>query len=444
MRLVQKIGWAAWLLIAVSCGARTWAQTGGQPGTTTVADTVLTAGGTAAAGTVSVSWGAFVTSAGVPVAAGSLSVTLGSGGALSIPLLPNADATPLGSFYTAVFHLSDGITSREFWVVPVTSSGTVPLAAIRNQALPTSVAMQTVSKAYVDTTVAKAMAGTRPGGPVPYLLKSGDTMTGPLTLGGDPASALQAADKHYVDALAGNGLTNGSTAGGDLSGTFPAPQVKAVHAVAGSLDGVTIGGTSAAPLTGTRVTATTSSSTLPGFVDGQVQIYGVTNAPICNLCTYVSGASMFGLGQVYAQSTLIANDGNTAQDSIAFYLGKAPDTGGNASDADFYWGAGLFSMATASAVGWSAQANGYAGTAGAPQPGLQAQLSSPAAGVVSCDSGSKGNHACTLVAGAFHEALTTPASSSASCAAGDFTDDASFHYVCVADGQWKRVALSSF
>ena len=44
----------------------------------------------------------------------------------------------------------------------------------------------------------------------------------------------------------------------------------------------------------------------------------------------------------------------------------------------------------------------------------------------------------------YHEALSTPASSSASCSPGDFTDDANFHYVCTATNTWKRAALSSF
>ena len=48
------------------------------------------------------------------------------------------------------------------------------------------------------------------------------------------------------------------------------------------------------------------------------------------------------------------------------------------------------------------------------------------------------------IAPLFQETLTTPASSSASCTAGQFTDDASFHYVCVAANTWKRAALSAF
>jgi len=44
----------------------------------------------------------------------------------------------------------------------------------------------------------------------------------------------------------------------------------------------------------------------------------------------------------------------------------------------------------------------------------------------------------------FEEKLTTPSSSHAACAAGQFTDDARYHYVCVATNIWKRVALSDF
>ena len=170
--------------------------------TTTVSDTVLRADGTAAAGSVVVSWGAFTTANGISVPAGSTTVTLGANGALSLALAPNAGATPMGSYYTAVYHLNDGTVSKEFWVIPptVAGGGAVKLAGIRNQVLPTSVAMQTVSKQYVDNAIAQAQIGPIPMDQSPYVLKAGDTMTGPLALPGDPATANQAADKHYVDA----------------------------------------------------------------------------------------------------------------------------------------------------------------------------------------------------------------------------------------------------
>src|SRR5258708_2434507 len=59
--------------------------------------------------------------------------------------------------------------------------------------------MQTVSKSYVDTAIAAAVTGHPLDSSTPYVLKTGDTMTGPLVLPGDPTAATQAADKNYVD-----------------------------------------------------------------------------------------------------------------------------------------------------------------------------------------------------------------------------------------------------
>ena len=140
---------------------------------------------------------AFTTASGQSVPSGNTSATI-AGGALSIALAPNAGATPMGSYYTAVYHLDDGSVSREYWVVPV-SQFPVPVSAIKSQVLPTSVAMQTVSKSYVDTAIAAAVTGHPLDSSTPYVLKAGDTMTGPLVLPADPTSPLQAADKHYVD-----------------------------------------------------------------------------------------------------------------------------------------------------------------------------------------------------------------------------------------------------
>jgi trimeric autotransporter adhesin len=98
--------------------------------------------------------------------------------------------------------------SREFWVVPV-SQFPVLVSAIRSTVLPTSVAMQTVSKSYVDTAIAAAVSGHPLDSSSPFVMKTGDTMTGPLVLPGDPTATNDAADKHYVDvniAAAAGGL----------------------------------------------------------------------------------------------------------------------------------------------------------------------------------------------------------------------------------------------
>ncbi len=157
------------------------------------------ADGTAAAGTVLISWQSFTTASGQSIPQGSTSVALGAGGALRVSLAANSGATPMGTYYTVVYHLDDGSTSREYWTVPVSTTA-VGLSAVRASVLPSSVAMQTVTKQYVDQAIAKAaLSGVVPDDASPYVEKTGDTMTGPLVLPGDPTSGLQAADKNYVD-----------------------------------------------------------------------------------------------------------------------------------------------------------------------------------------------------------------------------------------------------
>lgn len=169
-------------------------------GQTLVSDAVRTAQGTAAQGTVLISWPAFTSASGVAVQKGSTSVKLLGDGTLRVSLQPNAGANPVGSFYTAVYHLSDGTVTREYWQVPLSASA-VSLQQVRTSVLPSTVAVQTVSKQYVDQAIARAtIAGAAPADGSPYVEKAGDTMTGPLLLSGDPATALQAANKSYVDA----------------------------------------------------------------------------------------------------------------------------------------------------------------------------------------------------------------------------------------------------
>jgi hypothetical protein len=82
--------------------------------TTTVSDTVYSANGTPAGGSILVSWSSFTTAGGEAVPAGSTSVIIGAGGQLSIALVPNAGGSPIGSYYIAILHLSDGTTSRQY------------------------------------------------------------------------------------------------------------------------------------------------------------------------------------------------------------------------------------------------------------------------------------------------------------------------------------------
>src|SRR5277367_4474383 len=67
--------------------------------TTMIVDTVYRADGTPAGGTLLISWPEFTTAADGAVAAGNTSVTLGAGGALSVGLVSNANATPANTVH---------------------------------------------------------------------------------------------------------------------------------------------------------------------------------------------------------------------------------------------------------------------------------------------------------------------------------------------------------
>ena len=261
--------WAA-MVIAVlgigsqSLGAPVPPQSGAA--TTTVSDTVYLADGTAASGDLIITWPSFVTADGTAVAAGATSVKLGTNGALNIALVPNAGASPAGVYYTVVYQLGPGQVKTEYWMVPTTSPAR--LATVRatpgsgvaaqpvsmqyvNSALATkaddssvvhlngsetiggaktfasapnvpapSGTGSVVNKAYVDQAVANVGAGS-------YLATAGGTMTGPITLPGNPTAPLQAAPKQYVDA--------GFSGKADLiAGLVPASELGAGTATAGA------------------------------------------------------------------------------------------------------------------------------------------------------------------------------------------------------------------
>jgi hypothetical protein len=229
------------------------------PALTTVTDTIYRADGSPAAGTVLISWPSFETAGGDSIAAGNLSVTIGTLGAFAVQLAPNSGAIPAGTYYLAIFQLDDGTVRKEYWAVPSTSPSTIAnvlttpgtglenLAATKRYvdqevaglALDSSVvhlagpetitgtkqflsspalpppngAADAATKGYVDSAVGNVGSGS-------YVSKAGDTMTGPLNLPADPASPTQAADRHYVD--------NGLAAKADLvNGEIPTVELGA-------------------------------------------------------------------------------------------------------------------------------------------------------------------------------------------------------------------------
>ena len=190
--------------------------------TTTVQGTVYLANGQPGSGTVNVSWPAFTTANNQAVAAGRTTVTIAPDGFLSINLAPNQGATPAGLYYTAIYNMSNGTTSTEYWVVPAAAQAS--LGQVRAQLMPAAQAVQAVSKAYVDQAIAELTES--------LLTASGGTLSGPLYLNGDPTQPLQAADKHYVDSTFSEAVP---LAGGTMTGALTTPAVNGVQApVAGS------------------------------------------------------------------------------------------------------------------------------------------------------------------------------------------------------------------
>jgi hypothetical protein len=208
------------------------------PAMTSIVDTVYLASGAPAVGTLVITWPAFTTASGVAVAPGELDETLGTNGALDAQLIPNAGATPANVYYTVIYQLQPNEVRTEYWVVPTTSP--VTLAQVRTTP-GSGTAAQPVSMQYVNTQLAtkanddavvhlanaETITGTKsfatpPNVPSPvgsgdvanksyvdnaignvgagnYLPTAGGTMTGPLTLSGNPTAPLQATAKQYVD-----------------------------------------------------------------------------------------------------------------------------------------------------------------------------------------------------------------------------------------------------
>jgi Lower baseplate protein N-terminal domain len=227
------------------------------PALTTISDTVYRADGSAAAGTVLISWPSFQTAEGDAVAAGNLSVAIGPLGAFTAQLVPNVGASPAGTYYVVVLQLDDGTVRTEYWAVPATSpttisgvlttpgtgmgnlevtqgyvnsevanravdstvvhlAGTETITGTKQFATPPSLptpaaATDAANKGYVDSAVSTVGSGA-------YVSIAGGTMTGPLTLPSDPVAPYQAADRNYVDngLLAKANLVNGTVPSAEL------------------------------------------------------------------------------------------------------------------------------------------------------------------------------------------------------------------------------------
>ena len=174
-----------------------------------------------------------MTAEGTAVAPGSTSVTLGSNGALSVALAPNAGAMPAGVYYTVVYQLGPGQVKTEYWAEPTTSPAN--LAAVRTTP-GSGLAAQPVSMQYVNS----ALAAKADDGSVVHLSGS-ETISGAKTFSSAPnvpapAGTGQVANKAYVDQAVANVGAGSylSTAGGTVTGpiTLAGNALATVDAVA--------------------------------------------------------------------------------------------------------------------------------------------------------------------------------------------------------------------
>jgi hypothetical protein len=231
MLVARRLGRLFLLLLPVLVSAQTLP-------TTLISDTVYRGDGTPAGGTLLISWPEFNITGGA-VAAGNTSTTLGTGGAVSVRLVPNVNAVPANTVYTVVYQLNDDTVKTEYWIVPTSSPTTV--SAVRTTLGAGTSASQMATQQYVNAALAgkandaavvhlsgsETIVGLKqfavpPGLPAPvnpsdasnkqyvdtsvqnvgsgsFVSKAGDTMTGPLTLSGDPSAPSQASTKRYAD-----------------------------------------------------------------------------------------------------------------------------------------------------------------------------------------------------------------------------------------------------
>ncbi len=326
--------------------------------TTTVQGTVYLANGQAGGGTLVLSWPAFTTSAGQEITADQLSVTIPADGFVSVNLAPNQGATPAGEYYTAVYYMSDGSSSTQYWVVPAAASAT--LAQVQTQVMPAAQAMQAASKAYVDQSVTELQES--------LLTASGGTLTGPLYLSGDPTQPLQAADKHYVDTQVETAL---ALSGGTMTGPIAYASSAVSNASFADLS-AGLGCTSAAPLwsfyAGTCVANGGGSMVYPAAGYAYSNGNAWVAAPANVFDTYGSAATAQSAAETAAQGYA-----NTAQSNAeAAAQGYANTAQSNAEAASLpmsggtLTGALAFSSSTVSKASWTNISAGLGCTSATP------------------------------------------------------------------------------
>jgi hypothetical protein len=247
-----------WLILAVAvlAGAAAEATTT----KTSIVDVLYRADGTPAQGTLLISWPAFTTAGGDAIAAGSMTVKLGSGGSVQAAVFPNTGSTPQGTYYKVLLDLDDGTRSTEYWVVPQVAQTTI--AAVRSLLVPQSQAMQFVGRDYVDSAIA-GVVGSSVG------LAGNQAIAGVKTFQNSPqvpapTNAGDAANRQFVlDTLSNSASTTaaGQSTPGPVNATLY--QIDGVALSSANLsDGATLAKVSQIP------TLTSELTNNSGFITG--------------------------------------------------------------------------------------------------------------------------------------------------------------------------------
>jgi hypothetical protein len=294
--------------------------------TTSIQGIVYRADGSLAQGTIVVSWPAFSTAAGQAVAAGSVAANIGTNGTVSLNLAPNQGAYPDGTYYTAVYHLNDGTVTKEYWVIP--AAATAAISSIRAQLAPATVAVQSVSKSYVDSSIS-SITGS-------YLSLGGGTMSGSLLLNGDPTSGSQAATKHYADTLAAAQLP---LTGGTLTGALNAPSLSVTSGaeIRGQLnaatlngeitvDGVTYSTLNSAWSAALSTASSTGNNSTVRLGPGTFAVTATLKEPSNGACVNLIGSGGATVNAGSAAATTLSVATNLSGD--LFYLGNAAQAQG--------------------------------------------------------------------------------------------------------------------
>src|SRR5208282_4083018 len=105
--------------------------------------------------------------------------------------------TGLGNSVVTQQYVDAAVANRALDSTVVHLAGSETITGTKQFGVPPSLPQPVASgdaanKGYVDAAVQNVGTGA-------YVMKAGDTMTGPLTLPGDPTAPQQAADRHYVD-----------------------------------------------------------------------------------------------------------------------------------------------------------------------------------------------------------------------------------------------------